>query len=194
MLIKEHGNFFSNLRLSAFNIVSILSGTGYVTTNFNLWGNFSLVFFLLLMFIGGCAGSTACGIKVFRIQILWLFIINEIKKSVYPRGVFPLSYNKEKIDKRFMSPIISFIFLYFLIFFLVAMLLSFTGLDFITSFSGAATAISNVGPGLGDMIGPSGNFNELSNFAKWILSFAMLLGRLEIFTLLVLFFPSFWKN
>ncbi|MDP6440800.1 MAG: TrkH family potassium uptake protein [Pelagibacteraceae bacterium] len=194
LLIKEHGNFFSNLRLSAFNVVSILSGTGYVTTNFNLWGNFSLVFFLLLMFIGGCAGSTACGIKVFRIQILWLFIINEIKKSVYPRGVFPLSYNKEKIDKRFISPIISFIFLYFLIFFLVAMLLSFTGLDFITSFSGAATAISNVGPGLGDMIGPSGNFSELSNFAKWILSFAMLLGRLEIFTLLVLFFPGFWKN
>jgi len=146
------------------------------------------------MFIGGCAGSTACGIKVFRIQILWLFIINEIKKFVYPRGVFPLSYNKEKIDKRFMSPIISFIFLYFLIFFLVAMLLSFTGLDFITSLSGAATAISNVGPGLGDMIGPSGNFGELSNFAKWILSFAMLLGRLEIFTLLVLFFPGFWKN
>jgi trk system potassium uptake protein TrkH len=194
LLIKEHGNFFSNLRLSAFNVVSILSGTGYVTTDFNLWGNFSLVFFLLLMFIGGCAGSTACGIKVFRIQILWLFIINEIKKSVYPRGVFPLSYNKEKIDKRFMSPIISFIFLYFLIFFLVAMLLSFTGLDFITSFSGAATSISNVGPGLGDLIGPSGNFSELSNFAKWILSFAMLLGRLEIFTLLVLFFPGFWKN
>ena len=116
------------------------------------------------------------------------------EKSVYPRGVFPISYNKEKISKRFMSSIISFIFLYFLIFFLVAMLLSFTGLDFITSFSGAATAISNVGPGLGDMIGPSGNFGELSNFAKWILSFAMLLGRLEIFTLLVLFFPSFWRN
>ena len=93
-----------------------------------------------------------------------------------------------------MSSIISFIFLYFLIFFLVAMLLSFTGLDFITSFSGAATAISNVGPGLGEIIGPSRDFGELSSFAKWILSFAMLLGRLEIFTLLILFFPAFWKN
>jgi len=194
LLIKEHGNFFSNLRISAFNVVSILSGTGYVTSDFNLWGHFSLVFFLLLMFIGGCAGSTTCGIKIFRIQILWLFIVNEIKKSIYPRGVFPISYNKEKIGKRFMSSIISFIFLYFLIFFLVAMLLSFTGLDFITSFSGAATAISNVGPGLGEMIGPTGNFGELSNFAKWILSFAMLLGRLEIFTLLILFFPAFWRN
>jgi len=194
LFIKEQGNFFSNLRISAFNVVSILSGTGYVTSDFNLWGSFSLVFFLLLMFIGGCAGSTTCGIKIFRIQILWLFVINEIKKSIYPRGVFPLSYNKGKISKRFMSSIISFVFLYFLIFFLVAMLLSFTGLDFITSFSAAATSISNVGPGLGEMIGPSGNFGELSNFAKWILSFAMLLGRLEIFTLLVLFFPGFWRN
>jgi len=194
LFLKEHENLFSHLRISAFNVVSILSGTGYVTSDFDIWGNFSLIFFLLLMFIGGCAGSTTCGIKIFRIQILWLFIINELKKSIYPRGIFPLSYNKEKISKHFMSSIMSFIFLYFLIFFLVAMLLSLTGLDFITSFSGAATAISNVGPGLGEMIGPSGNFDELSNIAKWILSFAMLLGRLEIFTLLILFFPGFWKN
>jgi len=194
LFINDQENFLSNLRISAFNVVSILSGTGYVTADFDIWGKFSLVFFLILMFIGGCAGSTACGIKIFRIQILWLFIVNQIKKSIYPRGVFPLSYNKGKIGKRFMSSIISFIFLYFLIFFLAAMLLSLTGLDFVTSFSGAATAISNVGPGLGEIIGPSGNFNELSNIAKWILSFSMLLGRLEIFALLILFFPGFWKN
>ena len=194
LFINDQENFLSNLRISAFNVVSILSGTGYVTADFDIWGKFSLVFFLILMFIGGCAGSTACGIKIFRIQILWLFIVNQIKKSIYPRGVFPLSYNKGKIGKRFMSSIIAFIFLYFLIFFLAAMLLSLTGLDFVTSFSGAATAISNVGPGLGEIIGPSGNFNELSNIAKWILSFSMLLGRLEIFALLILFFPGFWKN
>jgi len=194
LFINDQENFLSNLRISAFNVVSILSGTGYVTADFDIWGKFSLVFFLILMFIGGCAGSTACGIKIFRIQILWLFIVNQIKKSIYPRGVFPLSYNKGKIGKRFISSIISFIFLYFLIFFLAAMLLSLTGLDFVTSFSGAATAISNVGPGLGKIIGPSGNFNELSNIAKWILSFTMLLGRLEIFALLILFFPGFWKN
>ncbi len=194
LFIKESENFISNLRISAFNVVSILSGTGYVTSDFDIWGKFSLVFFLFLMFIGGCAGSTTCGIKIFRIQILWLFIVNELKKSIYPRGVFPLSYNKEKISKQFMSSIISFVFLYFLIFFIVAMLLSLTGLDFITSFSGAATAISNVGPGLGEIIGPSGNFNELSNFAKWILSFTMLLGRLEIFALLILFYPGFWRT
>ena len=146
------------------------------------------------MFIGGCAGSTTCGIKIFRIQILWLFIVNQLKKSIYPRGVFPLSYNKEKIGKRFISSVISFIFLYFLIFFIVAMLLSLTGLDFVTSISGAATSISNVGPGLGEIIGPEGSFDGLSNIAKWILSLAMLLGRLEIFALLVLFFPGFWKT
>jgi len=94
LFLKEQENFISNLRISAFNVVSILSGTGYVTSDFDIWGKFSLVFFLLLMFIGGCAGSTTCGIKIFRIQILWLFIINELKKSIYPRGVFPLSYNK----------------------------------------------------------------------------------------------------
>ena len=194
LFINDQQNFFSHLRISAFNVVSILSGTGYVTSDFDIWGKFSLVFFLILMFIGGCAGSTACGIKIFRIQILWLFIVNEIKKLIYPRGIFPLSYNKSKISKRFISSIISFIFLYFLIFFIAATLLSLTGLDFVTSFSGAATAISNVGPGLGEIIGPSGNFNELTNIAKWILSFSMLLGRLEIFALLILFFPGFWKN
>jgi len=194
LYVKESENFLTQLRLSAFNVVSILSGTGYVTTDFNLWGNFSLVIFLFLMLIGGCAGSTTCGIKIFRVQILWLFIKNEIKKSIYPRGIFPLSYNKQKISDHFISSIISFVFLYFLIFFLVAMLLSLTELSFISSISGAATAISNVGPGLGDVIGPSGNFKELSNFAKWILCMAMLLGRLEIFTLLILFFPGFWKK
>jgi trk system potassium uptake protein TrkH len=171
-----------------------LSGTGYVTSNFDLWGEFSLVFFLILMFIGGCAGSTACGIKIFRIQILWLFIKTQIKKIIYPRGIFPISYNNEKINEKFLSSIISFIFLYFLIFFIIAILLSFSGLNFITSISGAATSISNVGPGLGEIIGPNGSFKDIPTFSKWVLSLGMLLGRLEIFALLVLFFPNFWKN
>ena len=194
LILNQEGNYLSNLRLTTFNVVSILSGTGYVTTNFDLWGEFSLIFFLILMFIGGCAGSTACGIKIFRIQILGLFIKNQIKKIIYPRGIFPITYDGEKINDKFISSLISFIFLYFLIFFLISILLSFTGLNFITSISGAATAISNVGPGLGDMIGPEGNFKGLSIFSKWVLCIGMLLGRLEIFTLLVLIFPSFWKN
>jgi len=194
MFSNKEYSFVENLRISTFNVVSILSGTGYVTSDFSLWGNFPLIFFLLLMFIGGCAGSTTCGIKVFRFQILGLFISNQIKKLVYPHGIFPIKYNNEKISNPFIYSIITFIFLYFFIFFILAALLSLDGLDFISAISGSATAISNVGPGLGDIIGPNGNFHDLSNFSKLCLSLGMLLGRLELFAVLVLFFPSFWKN
>ena len=190
---KEY-SFSENLRISTFNVVSVLSGTGYVTADFSSWGKFPLIFFLFLMFIGGCAGSTTCGIKIFRFQILGNFIINQIKKLVYPHGVFSIKYNNEKINDTFIYSIITFIFLYFFIFFILAALLSVNGLDFITAISGSASAISNVGPGLGDIIGPNGNFSDLPNFSKLSLSLGMLLGRLELFAVLVLFFPAFWKN
>jgi len=194
MLNNKEYSFLENLRISTFNVVSILSGTGYVTADFSLWGKFPLIFFLFLMFIGGCAGSTTCGIKVFRFQILGLFILNQIKKLIYPHGIFSIKYNNEKISNTFIYSIITFIFLYFFIFFVLAALLSINGLDFITAISGSASAISNVGPGLGDIIGPSGNFSDLPNFSKLSLSLGMLLGRLELFAVLVLFFPSFWKD
>jgi len=146
------------------------------------------------MFIGGCAGSTTCGIKIFRVQILYQFLISQLKKIIYPRGIFVIKYEKNTIDDKFMSSIISFIYLYIIIFFIITALLSITGLDFITSISGAATSISNVGPGLGEMIGPNGNFSQLPDVSKWILSFGMILGRLELFAILVLFVPSFWKK
>ena len=187
-------DILENLRISTFNVVSILSGTGYVTSNFSIWGKFPLIFFLFLMFIGGCAGSTTCGIKIFRLQILGYFIINQIKKLAYPRGIFPMKYNDEKISDTFINSIITFIFLYFVIFFILATLLSLNGLDFITAVSAAATSISNVGPGLGNIIGPDGNFQSLPTFSKLSLSFGMLLGRLELFAVLVLFFPAFLKN
>jgi trk system potassium uptake protein TrkH len=194
MLSNKEYSFSENLRISTFNVVSVLSGTGYVTADFSSWGNFPLIFFLFLMFIGGCAGSTTCGIKIFRFQILSHFIINQIKKLVYPHGVFSIKYNNEKINDTFIYSIITFIFLYFFIFFILAALLSVNGLDFITAISGSASAISNVGPGLGNVIGPNGNFSDLPNFSKLSLSLGMLLGRLELFAVLVLFFPSFWKN
>lgn len=194
MLSNKEYSFLDNLRISAFNVVSILSGTGYVTSDFSLWGKFPLIFFLFLMFIGGCAGSTTCGIKIFRFQILGHFILSQIKKLVYPHGVFSIKYNNEKINDTFIYSIITFIFLYFFIFFILAALLSVNGLDFITAISGSASAISNVGPGLGDIIGPNGNFSDLPNFSKLSLSLGMLLGRLELFAVLVLFFPAFWKN
>ena len=177
-----------------FNIISILTGTGYVNAQFDSWGSFSLILFLILMFIGGCAGSTTCGIKIFRIQILYSFVINNLKKIIYPKGIFVLKYDRNPIDNKFISSIISFIYMYLVIFFLLTALLSLTGLDFITSISGAATSISNVGPGLGSVIGPNGDFSSLPDVSKWILSVGMILGRLELFAILVLFLPSFWRN
>ena len=165
-----------------------------MNAQFDSWGGFPLILFLVLMFIGGCAGSTTCGIKIFRIQILYSFVVNQLKKIVYPKGIFVLKYDQSPIDNKFISSIISFIYLYFVIFFLITALLSLTGLDFVTSISGAATSISNVGPGLGSIIGPNGNFSSLPDVSKWILTIGMILGRLELFAILVLFLPSFWRN
>ena len=181
-----------SLRSISFNVISILTGTGYVTQNFDNWGSFPLVYFLILMFIGGCAGSTACGIKIFRVQILYLFLKNQLKKIIYPRGIFIIKYDNNNVNEKFMASIIAFIYLYIIIFFIITAMLSLSGLDFTTSISGAATSISNVGPGLGELIGPNGNFSQLPDFSKWILSFGMILGRLELFAILVLFLPSFW--
>ena len=183
-----------NLRSVFFNIISILTGTGYVNAQFDDWGGFSLFLFLVLMFIGGCAGSTTCGIKIFRIQILYLFVSNQIKKIIYPKAIFVMKYDQNPIDNNFIASIISFIYMYLVIFFLLATLLSLTGLDFITAISGAATSISNVGPGLGSIIGPNGNFSTLPDISKWVLTVGMILGRLELFAILVLFLPSFWKD
>ena len=183
-----------SLRSISFNVISILTGTGYVTQNFDNWGNFPLIYFLMLMFIGGCAGSTTCGIKIFRVQILYLFIKNQLKKIIYPRGIFIIKYDNNNVNEKFMASIISFIYLYIVIFFVITALLSLSGLDFTTSISGAATSISNVGPGLGELIGPNGNFSQLPDFSKWVLSFGMILGRLELFAILVLFLPSFWQR
>ena len=194
-LAFQNKNFAEiNLRSISFNVVSILTGTGYVTQQFDNWGSFSLIFFLILMFIGGCAGSTACGIKIFRVQILYLFLVNQLKKIIYPRGIFVIKYDSNNVDDKFMSSIISFIYLYIIIFFFITALLSLSGLDFVTSISAAATSISNVGPGLGTIIGPNGNFSQLPDFSKWVLSFGMILGRLELFAILVLFLPSFWQK
>ena len=192
LLFSNQENF--SLRSIFFNTISILSGTGYVNAEFDRWGSFPITLFLALMFIGGCAGSTACGVKIFRIQILYLFILNQLKKIIYPKGVFVIKYDQSSVDEKFIASIISFIYFYIVIFFILTALLSLTGLDFITAISGAATSISNVGPGLGPIIGPNGDFSSLPDLSKWILTVGMILGRLELFAILVLFLPSFWKN
>ncbi|WP_440654946.1 TrkH family potassium uptake protein [Candidatus Pelagibacter sp. HIMB1506] len=192
LLFSNQENF--SLRSIFFNTISILSGTGYVNAEFDKWGSFPITLFLALMFIGGCAGSTACGVKIFRIQILYLFILNQLKKIIYPKGVFVIKYDQSSVDEKFIASIISFIYFYIVIFFILTALLSLTGLNFITAISGAATSISNVGPGLGPIIGPNGDFSALPDLSKWILTVGMILGRLELFAILVLFLPSFWKN
>ena len=192
LIINNTSQF--NLRTIFFNVISILTGTGYVNAEFDGWGSFPIILFLGLMFIGGCAGSTTCGIKIFRVQVLYLFVSNQLKKMIYPKGIFVMKYDKNPIDNKFISSIISFIYMYLVIFFLLTALLSLTGLDFLTSISGAATSISNVGPGLGSIIGPNGNFSSLPDISKWILTLGMILGRLELFAILVLFLPSFWRN
>ena len=178
----------------SFNTISIITGTGYVSDNFENWGNYSSVLFLLIMFIGGCAGSTTGGLKIFRFQILYLSVKNHIKKLIKPHGVFASKFNGNIIPETSFDSVASFFYLYIVSFVLIALLLSFDGYDLITCLSAAATSISNVGPGLGEIIGPEGNFSSMSSYSKWILALGMLFGRLEILTLLILLSPFYWKN
>lgn len=177
-----------------FNIVSVITGTGFGAGDFGSWGSADAAFFFGLMFIGGCAGSTSCGIKIFRFQLIFAEIFRHSKAVFYPNGIFILRYNGRKINDATVRSVISFFILYFISFTAIAIALRLVGLDFVTAISGAATSISNVGPGLGPIIGPAGNFSSLNDAAKWILSFGMLLGRLELFAILVLLMPRFWMD
>ncbi|WP_339765107.1 TrkH family potassium uptake protein [uncultured Hoeflea sp.] len=182
------------LRHSAFNVVSIVTGTGYASTDYGLWGPHAVTFFFIIMFVGGCAGSTSCGIKIFRFQVLIEGVRQHVSQVMYPNGVFRAHFNGKPIQDRVIASVMSFFFLFMASFVVLAILLRLTGLDTVSALSGAGTALSNVGPGLGDIIGPSGNFQSLSDVQKWLLAAGMLLGRLELFTVLVLFLPRFWRS
>jgi len=183
-----------SIRLALFNITSILTGTGYTTNNYSTWGSFGLVIMLIIMFIGGCAGSTTGGIKIFRLQLLFRGTKAQIKKLTHPHAVLLMRFNGKTVTENTYNSIMGFFFMYIFIFILSSISLSFFNLDFLTSFSAAASAISNVGPGIGSIIGPNGNYSSLHDGAKWILSLTMLIGRLEIFTILVLLSTAFWKK
>ena len=150
--------------------------------------------FLVLTFIGACTGSTAGGIKVLRFELLFIFIRHQILKLCRPRGIFPMRYRGRPIEPDVIRSALTFFFLYMTTFVVLTLALAALGLDIVTAASGTATAMGNVGPGLGEIIGPVGNFAPLPDAAKWLLSLAMLLGRLEMMTLLVLILPSFWKK
>jgi len=194
LLRFEHNDIPVAMQLAAFNVVSVITGTGYSTVDFSAWGSFPLALLFFLMFVGGCAGSTTCGIKVFRFQVLYATARCQMRRLLQPHGVFIPYYNKRPIPEEVTTSVMGFFFLYVVAFGFIAVGLGMLGLDFLTAASGAATAISNVGPGLGPVIGPSSTFANLPDTAKWLLSLGMLLGRLELFTVLVLLLPSFWRN
>jgi trk system potassium uptake protein TrkH len=181
------------LRHAAFNVISVVTGTGYASADYGLWGSHAVAFFFVIMFAGGCAGSTSCGIKIFRFLVLFEAVREHIYRVMYPNGIFRPKFNGRPIDREVIHSVMSFFFLFIASFAVIALALMFTGLDTTTALSGAGTALSNVGPGLGDIIGPTGTFAPLSDTAKWILSAGMFLGRLELFTILVLFMPRFWR-
>ena len=181
------------IQLSSFNVVSIMTGTGYATAGFDTWGSFAVPIFFFIMFIGGCAGSTTCGIKVFRFQVLYAAAKTQFENLAQPHGVFIPYYNRNPISDEVIMSVLSFFFVFGVTFAVLAMGLALLGLDFLTSISGAASAIANVGPGLGPIIGPEGNYVSLPDAAKWLLSSGMLLGRLELFTVMVLFTRAFWR-
>ena len=192
--INFEKNILHSLRIATFNITSILTGTGYTTSNYNLWGSFGLIIMIIIMFIGGCAGSTTGGIKIFRLLLMFRGAKTQIKKLIHPHGVFVTSFNDKSVSEEAYYSIMGFFFIYILVFIISSILLSFFNLDFLTALSAAASAISNVGPGLGNSIGPDNNYSSLSNECKWILSITMLIGRLELFAFLVILSGSFWKK
>lgn len=194
LTLQQSIAFPEALRRASFNIISLITGTGYVNGDYGLWGGFVVSLFFFLMVIGGCAGSTSCGIKIFRFQVFAAIIMVQIKRLIHPNGVFIAHYNGKPIPSDVPLSVMGFFFLYAFCFALLAIALSYVGLDFLTAMSGAASAISNVGPGLGDIIGPAGTYQPLPDSAKWLLSIGMILGRLEIVTVLVLLHPNFWKR
>ncbi len=186
--------FEEAFRTTLFNIISIMSGTGYASDDYQMWGPFPMMLFFLIGLIGGCAGSTCCSIKIFRYQILFAAIKAQVRLIHNPNGVFKARYEGQSIDEQVFSSVVAFLVMFIASLFVVAIALTLTGLDTVTAISGAVAALANIGPGLGDTIGPKGSFAPLNDVAKWILAFAMLLGRLELLSVFVLFSAAFWRR
>lgn len=186
--------FADSFRYAVFNVVSVITTTGYATTDYLLWGSFPIMVFFFLTYLGACAGSTSGGIKTVRLLITMAAVRKQIRSLIHPHGLFTIKYNGKAVDPPVIQAIIGFLCLYVTANVFLTLALTATGLDFTTAISGAATALANVGPGLGSIIGPAGNFSTLPDSSKWILSLGMLLGRLEIMTVLVLISPNFWKR
>lgn len=184
--------FLTAITQSAFNVTSIITTTGYASDDYTLWGPFAFGAFFILTFFGGCSGSTTGGIKIYRFIIICRALSNTFTNLLYPAAVVPLHYGGRKVDQEVFDAVVIFVVACFAILAISTLLLSLSGEDLVTALSGSLTAFTNVGPGLGDIIGPAGNFERLNDFETWLLSVVMLLGRLEIMTVLVLFTPAYW--
>jgi trk system potassium uptake protein TrkH len=185
---------WESLRQSAFAVVSMTTTTGFVATDWSGWGGFAHVVFFLLVFVGGCTGSPSGAIKVFRWQALFALAEMHIERLLHPHGVFVVEFERRRLTASVTNSVLAFVVLYIVTFAVHALALAATGLDLVTALSGSAAALGNAGRGLGEVIGPDGSFAPLPAAAKWILSFEMLVGRLELFTLFVLFTPDFWRD
>ncbi|WP_339661772.1 TrkH family potassium uptake protein [Croceibacter atlanticus] len=187
------GEAESSFRHSLFQVLAVITTTGFVTADYTLWTPFLTIFFFGMFFLGGSAGSTSGGVKVVRHLILIRNGITEFKRTLHPNAILPVRYRQKAIPKEIVFNILGFFILYMLAFIIGAIGLAALGLDFETAIGGAATSIGNIGPAFGDL-GPVNNFNGLPNFGKWWCSFLMLIGRLELFTVLIILTPFFWRN
>jgi len=187
-------DFFDALRLAALNVVSVVTTSGFASADYGAWGNIAIGVFFGLMFVGGCTGSTTGGVKIFRYEVMAKLLQSYFRHLLYPRGIFPRTYAGRELPDDVIHSVVVFFSLFFICYGAITVTLMAFDLDFLTSASAAVSALSNVGPGLGPIIGPAGNFATLPDTVKWILAFAMLLGRLELFTVLILFMPRFWRG
>ena len=190
--LNNNINIFLALRLSLFNSISIMTGTGYSTVNFANWGYFANTMFLIMMLIGGCSGSTTGGLKIFRIQVLWSLVVKELKVIKSPRAISNINLKNINMNENIINSVMIIFFCFVFSVFLIASVFVYYDYDFITSISAAITSVSVVGPGLGNIIGPEESFGQLPNFLKLLLSFGMVLGRLEYLAFLIILAPKFW--
>lgn len=188
-----YSNVSTCARLSCFQVASIVTTTGFATADFNIWPQLSRSVLLLLMFFGGCAGSTAGGLKMSRVVILLQSVKNEIKRNVRPRSVTNIKLNGKNIDESMERNVISYFAIYVIVHIIMVLLISFEPYDFETNFTAVVSCINNIGPGL-SQVGPSSNFSGYTAFSKCVLSVSMLMGRLEIYPLLMVLYPEFWSK
>lgn len=187
-------HLLASFRLAAFNVVSIITSSGFATTDYCSWGFFAYPAFLIFALIGGCTGSTSGSIKIFRWQIMFAQMKKTFITAINPSRVYNIKIGNKTCSNDIASSVMTFLTAYGLCWAVLTMLVSISGVDIVSAASTVAACMTNSGPGLGDIVGPAGNYATLPDFAKWVLSFAMILGRLEIITMLVVFMPSFWRK